>query len=280
MDLPRNYHSVDAPVEPQPILPKPIPIFLVQTPLKSSIVLPLQYSDLSCSGGENETNKQENIHPALRKTQEQKRKIQKLKNREASQKARIKKKHIFREIKETIEKLRSENCLLITENSDHNSLKDTCYTLKLTNKNLQDQNTTLILKNLKLEARLSANLRETELESDLPTFLQVIPPILSPILVDIASPSPPAMTSPSPPAMTSPSPPAMTSPFPPAMTSPSPPSMTSPSPPAMLVGDNFQISAEEAMHLASAIFEMMGQLGCLPHESWDEPLLPVQPGHF
>ena len=48
----------------------------------------------------------------------------------------------------------------------------------------------------------------------------------------------------------------------------------------MLVGDDFQMSAEEAMYLASANIEMMGQLGCLPHESWNEPLLPVQPGHF
>ena len=206
MALRRKCHSLDAPTEPHLILPKPIPIVLVPAQLNqaaSSIVLPLQYSDLSCSGGENETNKQENIQPAPHKrsticnsSQEQKCKIQKLKYRETSQIASVEKKHIFQEMKKTIEKLRSENCLLSKENSDLKYLKDTCYFLQQTNNNLQltsndlhktnnnlqQQNKTLMMKNLKLEARLelSANLRQTELKS----------------------PSPPAMTSPSPPAIT------------------------------------------------------------------------------
>ena len=293
MDLPGNYRSVDAPMEPpQPILQKPIPIFLVQTPMKSSIMLPMQYSDL-CFSGENETNKQENIQPAPHKrsticnsSQEQKCKIQKLKYREASQIASVEKKHIFQEMKKTIEKLRSENCLLSKENSDLKYLKDTCYFLQQTNNNLQltsndlhktnnnlqQQNKTLMMKNLKLEARLelSANLRQTELKS----------------------PSPPAMTSPSPPAITFPE--LMTpSSFPNTMIKTASYNYLTPSKPAksakggcegdlgpkvpteeMLVGDGFQISAEEAMHLATATNEMMDQLGCLPRESWNEPLLP------
>ena len=126
-------------MEPRPILPKPIPIFLVQTPLKQ----PLKYNDFS---GENETNKKENLH------------IQKLKNRKASHKAREKRKHTFQEMKETIAKLRSENCMLIKENSHlkslnltNNNLHIKNHTLQLTNNNLQLTNTNIQLENHTLQ---------------------------------------------------------------------------------------------------------------------------------
>ena len=167
MALRRKCHSLDAPTEPHLILPKPIPIVLVPAQLNqaaSSIMLPLQYSTLSTSV-EIENSKKDDLQrvPCQRmnlfnSTQENKMKIKKDRNREASQRAREKRKQTFQEMKALNEKLMSENCLLIKEighlksrRLTNNNLKLTNNTLQLTNNDLQQTNNKLQINNDNLQ---------------------------------------------------------------------------------------------------------------------------------
>ena len=292
-------------MEPRPILPKPIPIFLVQTPLKQ----PLKYNDFS---GENETNKKENLH------------IQKLKNRKASHKAREKRKHTFQEMKETIAKLRSENCMLIKENSHlkslnltNNNLHIKNHTLQLTNNNLQLTNTNIQLENhtlqltnsnlqltnnnlqlenhtlhqltnnnlqlrnktlmqhMELDARLEHSIILRQPEQDHENYLQP----MAPRLVYLTPPSNTAMRSPGlmTPSSSQKKMTATPSYIDLALTTPTKSAKSEgdpgPTPPIeeSFVDDGVHISAEEAMTLATAAVEMMDQLGWLLHESKNEP---------